>query len=113
MMGTKGCTLSGGQRQRLAFARALLRKPGILLLDEVTANQDSESESLIVRAIKTAGPRCTTISVTHRLNTLEGVDRIYVLDQGSIVEYGTPEQLIRMKGVYYNMAKTQGLTGYS
>jgi ABC-type multidrug transport system fused ATPase/permease subunit len=112
MMGTKGCTLSGGQRQRLAFARALLRKPGILLLDEVTANQDSESESLIVRAIRTA-PCCTTISVTHRLNTLKGVDRIYVLDQGSIVEHGTPEQLWSMKGVYYSMAKTQGLAGYS
>ena len=99
-VGTRGVQTSGGQCQRLAIARAILRKPSILILDEATSAVDSQSEALISRALEKAMESCTTISIAHRLSTIKRADRIYVLDQGEIVQSGRHEELLE-KGEKY------------
>lgn len=100
ILGARGMTLSGGERQRIELARALLRNPEILILDEVTSGLDAESERLIQEAIFTAGRDRTVIIVTHRLNTVHLADKIIVIDQGRIVEEGPPAALLANDGLF-------------
>jgi ATP-binding cassette, subfamily B, bacterial len=108
LVGERGIKLSGGQRQRIAIARAILKDPAILLLDEATSSLDSESEQLVQEALNTLQEGRTTLIIAHRLGTIRSADRIYVLEQGTIVEQGTHDQLTgKEDGVYSHLVKLQ------
>lgn len=107
----KGANLSGGQRQRLSIARAILKKPEILIMDEATSNLDSITERAIERTIEDCTKNVTTIIIAHRLSTIMKCDKIYVMDKGEIIEFGSHEELIRNKGYYYNLWEGQSLDG--
>lgn len=100
LLGERGMRLSGGERQRLAIARALLRDPPILILDEATSNLDTVSERLVQQAIQRLLEHRTVLVIAHRLSTVVRADRIVVLDRGRIVEEGRHEQLVRAGGLY-------------
>ncbi|WP_311080103.1 ABC transporter ATP-binding protein [Paenibacillus polymyxa] len=99
-VGERGGFLSGGQRQRIAMARAFLKDAPVLLLDEPTSALDPESESAVQEALGVLMKQRTTIVIAHRLSTVQNADEIWVMEQGSIVEKGTHEQLLKMKGLY-------------
>lgn len=109
-IGEGGIKISGGERQRLAIARALLRNPELIIFDEATSNLDSMTEKVITRTIKSIKkkrPDMIIVMVAHRLSTIAHSDRIYVLENGKIVEQGTHKALIKQKGVYYRFWKEQ------
>jgi ABC-type multidrug transport system fused ATPase/permease subunit len=103
----QGLSLSGGQRQRIAIARAILRDPRILILDEATSMVDAESESAIAAALAEFAKGRTTLIVAHRLSTVVNCDQIVVFDQGKIADIGTHEQLLSRCGVYQQLVKSQ------
>jgi len=103
----RGATLSAGQRQLLAFARALAFDPAILILDEATANIDTETELLIQDALKKITRDRTTIIIAHRLSTIQNADNIIVLHKGAIREMGNHYELLEKKGMYYNLYRLQ------
>jgi ATP-binding cassette subfamily B protein len=109
LVGDRGIRLSGGQIQRIALARAMLRKPDILILDEATSSLDSHSERLIQQAIDAIAKDTTVIIIAHRLSTVANADYIYVLDKGSIVEEGTYVELAQKDGYFSRMIKSQAL----
>ena len=99
-VGERGVTLSGGQRQRIALARALLRDPSILVLDEATSAVDNETEAAIQRSLRTATRGRTAVVVAHRLSTVRHADRIWVMDSGRVVEAGSHDELVEQGGLY-------------
>ncbi|HEX2186108.1 MAG TPA: ATP-binding cassette domain-containing protein, partial [Chloroflexota bacterium] len=102
-VGERGVQLSAGQRQRIAIARAILRRPRILLLDEATASLDNESEQLVQEALGRLMAGTTTLVVAHRLTTVQHADRVIVLDAGQVAEQGTPADLVAARGFYYRL----------
>ncbi|MDJ0650030.1 MAG: ABC transporter ATP-binding protein [Xenococcaceae cyanobacterium MO_188.B19] len=107
IVGERGQKLSGGQRQRIAIARAVLKNPPILILDEATSAVDNETEAAIARSLEKITQNRTTIAIAHRLSTIRHADSIYVLEYGKIVEYGTHEALLEKDGVYANLWAVQ------
>ncbi|QKZ11632.1 ABC transporter ATP-binding protein [Spirosoma sp. KUDC1026] len=108
VVGERGVKLSGGQRQRIAIARAILKDPAILVLDEATSSLDAESERLVQEALDELMQNRTTIIIAHRLATIRKVDTIYVIREGQIVETGTHDELATQEnGVYANLVKLQ------
>ena len=103
----RGSTFSSGQRQLITFARTIAAEPKILILDEATANIDSETEETIQRSLEKMRKGRTTIAIAHRLSTIQDANCIYVLDKGEIIESGTHEQLLERKGTYYKMYQLQ------
>ncbi|AGU72661.1 ABC transporter ATP-binding protein [Streptococcus constellatus subsp. pharyngis] len=108
----RGATFSSGQRQLLAFARTIASKPKILILDEATANIDSETEELIQASLRKMRQGRTTIAIAHRLSTIQDANCIYVMEQGRIIESGTHEEFLTLNGTYYKMYQLQaGMMG--
>ncbi len=108
LVGERGIKLSGGQRQRIAIARALLKNPSILILDEATSSLDSESEKLVQEALETLMEGRTSIIIAHRLSTIRNADAILVLNEGIISEQGTHKELLEIEnGVYKNLSNLQ------
>jgi ABC-type multidrug transport system fused ATPase/permease subunit len=107
MLGERGETLSGGQRQRIAIARALIRDSPILLLDEPSASLDAESEQAIFEGLNTLMAGRTSITIAHRLATVRHADRIFVLDDGRIVESGSHNELLAAGGLYARLYRIQ------
>ena len=107
VVGERGQRLSGGQRQRIALARAILKNPPVLILDEATAAVDNETEAAIQRSLDRITAERTTLVIAHRLSTVRHADRIVVMDQGRIVESGSHEELIAAGGAYVNLWRVQ------
>ena len=101
IVGDRGITLSGGQCQRLAIARALVKNPEILILDEATSSLDNISEKAIQDALREVAKNRTTVIIAHRLSTIEHADTIFVMKQGEIVEEGTHAELLEKHGYYH------------
>ena len=110
LLGERGIGVSGGEKQRLSIARAVLKNPNILFFDEATASVDSETESLIQASIEALIQGRTTIMIAHRLSTLKRANKIIVVDNGSIIEMGAPEELMALKGKYYKLVKIQTMS---
>jgi polar amino acid transport system ATP-binding protein len=104
------CQLSGGQQQRVSIARAMLRNPKMLVFDEATAAVDSETERLIQDAIENMITGRTTLMIAHRLSTLAKANKIIVVDNGHILEFGSPQELMEKKGKYYKLVQIQSMS---
>jgi ATP-binding cassette subfamily B protein len=111
IVGERGQKLSGGQRQRIAIARAVLRNPPILIIDEATSAVDNETEAAIQKSLERITKNRTTIAIAHRLSTIRNADHIYVMDQGKVVESGNHDQLVALSGIYTGLWNLQ--TGQS
>lgn len=109
VLGERGVGVSGGEKQRISIARAVLKSPSILIFDEATAAVDSETEHLIQEAIDRLIAGKTTLMIAHRLSTLKRANRIIVVDNGKIIENGTPEELMALKGKYYKLVQIQSM----
>lgn len=107
MVGERGSTLSGGQKQRVAIARALITDPRILIFDEATSALDNESERIILNNLGMITEGRTTFIIAHRLSTVKNCDRIFVIEKGNIVEYGTHNELVAKHGYYYQLYNQQ------
>ena len=109
IVGEKGIRLSAGQRQRVAIARAILKNPSILILDEATSALDNESEVLIQEALERLMQNRTSIVIAHRLSTIHNAEKILVMDDGAIVEFGSHSELMKQKGLYHRLYTLKNL----
>jgi len=109
-VGERGLRLSGGQKQRVAIARAILRQSPIIVLDEATASVDVQTERQIQKAIKNLAGKRTVVAIAHRLSTIREADMILVIHNGEIAEKGTHEQLLALKGLYYELHQAQNFS---
>jgi ATP-binding cassette subfamily B multidrug efflux pump len=107
LLGELGVNLSGGQKQRISIARALIRKPALLILDDCLSAVDTETEEVILNQLNQLPYQPTIITVSHRISTLRNCQNILVLEEGSMVEYGNPQSLLDQKGQYFEMVKQQ------
>jgi ATP-binding cassette subfamily B multidrug efflux pump len=108
-VGERGITLSGGQKQRTALARAILRQPEILVLDDALSSVDTQTEEIVLRGLKKVMEHRTTLVVAHRISTIQDADYIIVLDDGSILEQGTHSELLEANGLYADLYRKQQL----
>jgi subfamily B ATP-binding cassette protein MsbA len=108
LIGDRGGKLSGGERQRLTIARAVLKNPPILILDEATSSLDSESEKLVQDALAKLMVGRTTVVIAHRLSTIQSADEIIVMQGGEIAERGTHVSLLSQSGIYRKLVELQG-----
>ena len=106
-IGDRGGKLSGGQRQRISIARAILKNPPILILDEATSSLDAKNESEVMKSIAEFKINKTIIIVAHRLNTVRNADKILVLNEGQVIESGIHKNLLEKRGFYFNLIKEQ------
>ena len=111
MVGEKGISLSGGQKQRISIARAFIRNPEILILDDSLSAVDAKTESRIIDNIQNERKDKTTIIVTHRLSAILHAEKIVVVDDGEIIQYGTHDELVRQPGWYQEQFKLQQVKG--
>ncbi len=109
VIGDRGVRLSGGERQRLALARALLRKPSLLILDEATSNLDSENEKRILEAIDALHGEITILMIAHRISTIKNADYIYLVNEGRIMESGSWDELLEKDGWFWDICQVQGI----
>ncbi|HMP30775.1 MAG TPA: ATP-binding cassette domain-containing protein, partial [Saprospiraceae bacterium] len=107
LLGRRGISISGGQRQRVFIARAIYKNPQFLLFDEATSALDANNEKLVMEKLQEYLSNKTAIIIAHRLSTVKNADNIIVLDKGLMVEQGTHKELVRRKGVYYELVKNQ------
>ena len=107
-VGERGSSLSGGQRQRIAIARTILQNPRLLILDEATSALDYDTEAQVCYNLQKWANGRTVFFITHRLSTIRQADRILVMDKGSVVELGTHEELMALKGRYYCLSEQKG-----
>ena len=107
IIGEKGVQLSGGQKQRVAIARAILNDPRILIFDEATSALDYESEAIIQKNLKKICQNRTVIIIAHRLSTIRDANKIMVIDGGKLIEYDTHDNLLKAKGLYYDLYNMQ------
>ena len=108
-IGERGNKLSGGQKQRISIARAVLKNPPVLILDEATSALDTESEKLVQEALENLMKNRTSLVIAHRLSTIKNADSIIVLSKGVLEEQGSHEELMALKGIYYNLSSLQGV----
>ena len=109
IVGDRGVRLSGGEIQRIALARAILRKPELLILDEATSSLDSNSEQLIQQSIESIAKYTTIVVIAHRLSTIKNADYVYVLNNGTIAEEGNYKELTKKGGLFAQMVQKQML----
>ena len=107
VVGERGLKLSGGEVQRIAIARAILKKPKIIIFDEATSSLDSETEAAVMQAIQKVTSNVTSLIIAHRLSTIVNADSIYVLENGAVVEQGTHAELLAHNRLYSNLWKLQ------
>jgi len=107
IVGERGQKLSGGQRQRVSIARAILKNPPVLVLDEATSSVDNETEAAIQRSLETITVGRTTILIAHRLSTVRNADRIFVVENGALIEQGRHEELVHHQGLYAALWRVQ------
>ena len=105
--GARGSNLSGGQKQRLAIARAAIRDPSVLILDEATSSLDAENEALVQHALENVMKNRTILVIAHRLSTIKNADHIICMKDGEVVEQGTHSMLMSKRGIYFNLVNTQ------
>ena len=107
LVGERAVRLSGGERQRLSIARAILRDPRVLILDEATASMDTETEAQIQEALARLVKGRTTFAIAHRLSTLRNADRLFIIEKGRLEEMGTHDELVSLDGIYARLVHMQ------